>query len=220
MRLLLVEDDSLLGDGIRSWLTQEGYAVDWLTDGRSAEQALKTMGYELVILDLGLPQLSGMQLLKDARARGDDVPVLILTARDTVADRVSGLDSGADDYLVKPFALDELLARVRALHRRSHERSAPLIEHGEILLDPAEHSVTRAGVPVDVSGREFSVLQTMLENRGRVLSRARIEESLYAWGEEVKSNAVEVHIHHLRRKLGASLIRTIRGVGYIVDKNR
>jgi len=220
MRLLLVEDDSLLGDGIRSWLTQEGYAVDWFTDGRSAERALKTIDYELVILDLGLPQLSGMQLLKDARARGEDVPVLILTARDTVADRVSGLDGGADDYLVKPFALDELLARVRALHRRSHERSAPLIEHGDIVLDPAEHSVTRAGVPVAVSGREFSVLQTMLENQGRVLSRARIEESLYAWGEEVKSNAVEVHVHHLRRKLGPSLIRTIRGVGYIVDKNR
>ncbi|MFQ5755005.1 MAG: response regulator [Acidiferrobacterales bacterium] len=220
MRLLLVEDDSILGDGIRSGLTQEGYAVDWLSDGRSAEQALQTIDYELVILDLGLPQISGIQLLKDARARGDDVPVLILTARDTVADRVLGLDSGADDYLVKPFALDELLARVRALHGRSRERSAPLIEYGEIVLDPAAHRITRAGVPVTISGREFAVLQTLLENQGRVLSRARIEESLYPWGDEVESNAVEVHIHHLRKKLGPSLIRTIRGVGYIVDKNR
>ena len=220
MRLLLVEDDGLLGDGIRSGLTQEGYAVDWLSDGRSAEQALQTINYELVILDLGLPQISGIQLLKDARARGDDVPVLILTARDTVADRVLGLDSGADDYLVKPFALDELLARVRALHRRSHERSAPLVECGEIVLDPVARWITRAGVPVAISGREFAVLQTLLENQGRVLSRGRIEESLYPWGDEVESNAVEVHIHHLRKKLGPSLIRTIRGVGYVVDKNR
>jgi DNA-binding response OmpR family regulator len=146
--------------------------------------------------------------------------VLILTARDTVADRVLGLDSGADDYLVKPFALDELLARVRALHRRSHERSTPLVECGEIVLDPVARWITRAGVPVAISGREFAVLQTLLENRGRVLSRDRIEESLYPWGDEVESNAVEVHIHHLRKKLGPSLIRTIRGVGYVIDKNR
>lgn len=218
MRLLLVEDDAILGDGIRAGLRQEGHAVDWVTDGYLAEQALRTEPYDLVILDLGLPRKPGLDILKALRAQGSDLPVLILTARDTVADRVAGLDGGADDYLVKPFALDELNARVRALHRRSKERGSPLIRHGEIIVDPAARTVTCDGVPIDLSTREFAVLQMLLENAGRVLSRARIEQSLYAWGAEVESNAVEVHIHHLRRKLGSSLIRTIRGVGYVVDK--
>ncbi len=218
MRLLLAEDDAILGDGIRAGLRQEGHAVDWVTDGYLAEQALRTEPYDLLILDLGLPRKPGLDILKELRAQGSELPVLILTARDMVADRVAGLDGGADDYLVKPFALDELSARVRALHRRSKERGSPLIRHGEIVVDPAARTVTRDGVPIDLSTREFAVLQMLLENAGRVLSRARIEQSLYAWGAEVESNAVEVHIHHLRRKLGSSLIRTIRGVGYVVDK--
>jgi DNA-binding response OmpR family regulator len=218
MRLLLVEDDPLIGDGVRAGLAQEGYAVDWLKDGRAAEQALQTEDYDLMILDLGLPKTSGLEVLKRLRSREVELPVLILTARDTVADRVTGLDCGADDYLVKPFSLDELSARLRALHRRRKERSSPLIKLGTVVLDPASHQVTRDGVPVNVSAREFAVLQMLLENAGKVLSRSRIEENLYAWNEEIESNAVEVHIHHLRKKLGASLIHTIRGVGYVVYK--
>ena len=201
MRLLLVEDDSILGDGIRTGLAQEGYAVDWVTDGYLASHALQSEHYDLLLLDLGLPRMSGLDVLKELRARGDNLPVLILTARDTVHDRVIGLDCGGDDYLIKPFALDELCARVRALLRRASERGTPMIHHG-------------------LSAREFALLQTLLENVGRVLSRARIEQSLYAWGEEIESNAVEVHIHHLRKKLGSSLIRTIRGVGYVIDKEQ
>jgi DNA-binding response OmpR family regulator len=220
MRLLLVEDDGILGDGIRAGLSQEGYAVDWVTDGYLAGHALQSEQYDLVVLDLGLPRRSGLEVLRDLRAKGSNIPVLILTARDTVADRVTGLDSGADDYLVKPFALNELCARVRALHRRTNERGTPLIRHGAITLDPAARKVTHEGKPVDLSVREFALLQTLLSTTGRVLSRARIEQSLYAWGEEIESNAVEVHIHHLRKKLGASLIRTIRGVGYVIDKDQ
>jgi two-component system response regulator QseB len=220
MRLLLVEDDSILGDGIRTGLAQEGYAVDWVTDGYLAGHALQSEHYDLLLLDLGLPRRSGLDVLKELRVRGDKLPVLILTARDTVHDRVVGLDSGGDDYLVKPFALDELCARVRALLRRASERGTPMIHHGLITLDPAARKVSRDGVTVELSAREFALLQTLLENVGRVLSRARIEQSLYAWGEEIESNAVEVHIHHLRKKLGSSLIRTIRGVGYVIDKEQ
>ena len=220
MRLLLVEDDSILGDGIRTGLAQEGYAVDWVTDGYLAGHALQSEHYDLLLLDLGLPRRSGLDVLKELRVRGDKLPVLILTARDTVHDRVVGLDSGGDDYLVKPFALDELCARVRALLRRASERGTPMIHHGPVTLDPAARKVSRDGVTVELSAREFALLQTLLENVGRVLSRARIEQSLYAWGEEIESNAVEVHIHHLRKKLGSSLIRTIRGVGYVIDKEQ
>jgi two-component system response regulator QseB len=220
MRLLLVEDDSILGDGIRTGLAQEGYAVDWVTDGYLAGHALQSEHYDLLLLDLGLPRRSGLDVLKELRIRGDNLPVLILTARDTVHDRVVGLDSGGDDYLIKPFALDELCARVRALLRRASERGTPMIHHGAITLDPAARKVSRDGVTVELSAREFALLQTFLENVGRVLSRARIEQSLYAWGEEIESNAVEVHIHHLRKKLGSSLIRTIRGVGYVIDKEQ
>ena len=218
MRLLLAEDDRLLGDGICVTLNEAGYATDWVTDGLAAEAALQTESYALLILDLGLPKLSGIGVLKGVRQRGQDIPVLILTARDTVTDRVQGLDCGADDYLVKPFDMDELNARLRALLRRSGGRSNPVIEHGDIIMDPAAHVVTHAGNVVDISPREFAVLRMLLENRSKVMSRARLEEGLYSWGDEVESNAVEVYVHHLRRKLGAPLIRTIRGVGYTIDK--
>ncbi len=217
MRLLLVEDDALLGDGIRAGLTQEGYTVDWLRDGEAADNALKSEHFDLMVLDLGLPRRSGPEVLKALRGRGSALPVLILTARDTVADRVAGLDAGADDYLIKPFALDELTARLRALLRRQSGRAVNTIGHGAIVLDPAAHAVSRDGKPVELSPREFAVLQLLLEQRGKVLSKARLEESLYAWGDEVESNAIEVYVHHLRKKLGAELIRTIRGVGYVID---
>lgn len=217
MRLLLVEDDTLLGDGIRAGLTQEGYTVDWLRDGEAADNALKSEHFDLMVLDLGLPRRSGPEVLKALRGRGSALPVLILTARDTVADRVAGLDAGADDYLIKPFALDELTARLRALLRRQSGRAVNTIAHGDIVLDPAAHAVSQEGKPVELSPREFAVLQLLLEQRGKVLSKARLEESLYAWGEEVESNAIEVYVHHLRKKLGADLIRTIRGVGYVID---
>lgn len=218
MRLLLVEDDKSLGEGIQAGLKQNNYAVDWVQDGDAADHALRTGEYELVVLDLGLPKRSGLDVLKHFRARGATTPVLILTARDTVDDRVRGLDMGADDYLIKPFDLDELAARIRALTRRHSGRSTPVITHGNLTVDPASHTVTKDGTVVDISPREFNVLQAMLENAGRVVSRARLEESLYSWNEEIESNAIEVHIHHLRKKLGNELIRTIRGVGYIVDK--
>jgi DNA-binding response OmpR family regulator len=218
MRLLLVEDDTLLGDGIRVGLRQAGYTVDWCKDGRAAQRALDSETYALMVLDLGLPQLSGLDLLKWLRQKGAGLPVLILTARDTVADRVKGLDSGADDYLIKPFDLEELTARIRALLRRHGGRVAPLIAHGNLTLDPAAHVVTLDNQTVDLAPREFAILQALLESAGRVLSREQLEQSLYGWGEEVGSNAVEVHIHHLRRKLGAGLIRTLRGVGYMIEK--
>jgi len=223
MRLLLVEDDKLLGDGIQAGLQQAGYAVDWMKDGESAEAALRTEEYELMILDLGLPDRSGLEILgrlrkREFAAQDNELPVLILTARDTVTDRVTGLDAGADDYMIKPFDLDELTARIRALIRRHHGRATPVIEHGGLILDPAAHTVSLDGQPVKLSQREFAILQLLLESRGRVLSRTQLEEGLYAWGEEVESNAVEVYIHHLRKKLGAGLIRTLRGVGYIIDK--
>jgi DNA-binding response OmpR family regulator len=218
MRLLLVEDDPLIGDGIQVGLGQAGLTVDWVRDGEQAGVALQTTAYELVILDLGLPRLSGLDLLHLLRAAHNDVPVLILTARDTVSDRVAGLDAGADDYLVKPFELAELNARVRALLRRAHGRTAPRITHGDITVDPEVRSVTRGGQLVELSPREYALLVELLEHRGIALSRERLEEGLYGWNEEVGSNAVEVHIHHLRRKLGEGLIKTIRGVGYVIAK--
>lgn len=218
MRLLLAEDDRILGDGICVTLTEAGYATDWVTDGEMAESALKTEDYALLILDIGLPKKTGYEVLKEMRNQGNDLPVLILTARDTVADRVEGLDHGADDYLVKPFDMDELNARLRALLRRSGGRSNPTISHGDITLDPASHTVTRNDRLVDISPREFAVLRLLMDNKGKVLSRARLEEGLYSWGDEVESNAVEVYIHHLRKKLGSGLIRTLRGVGYTIDK--
>lgn len=218
MRLLLVEDDSLLGDGIRAGLAQAGFIVDWVKDGLAARLALQAEPYALIVLDLGLPRLPGTELLKWLRGTGNDTPVLILTARDSVADRVGGLDTGADDYLVKPFDLDELAARIRALLRRAGGRAAPLIVHGGLEIDPASRQVTLEGRPVALSAREYAILLVLLESPGRALSREQLEQSLYGWGDEVESNAVEVHIHHLRKKLGAELIRTLRGVGYLVDK--
>jgi len=218
MRILLVEDDKLLGDGIQVGLTQAGFAVDWVQDGAAGEAALKTEPYAALVLDLGLPKLSGMELLRRLRAVGNPLPVLILTARDAIADRVKGLDSGADDYVVKPFDLDELAARLRALTRRQRGEAAPLLRVGELELDPSSHRVRFRGQGVEVSAREFALLQELMLNAGRVLSREQLEQRLYAWGEEVESNAIEVHIHHLRRKLAPELIRTVRGVGYLLPK--
>ncbi len=220
MRILLVEDDELLGDGLRTGLVQYGYAVDWLKDGISADQALKTESFELVVLDLGLPKMSGIQVLQNLRARGLTMPVLILTARESVEDRVKGLDSGADDYLTKPFDLDELCARLRALQRRFSARAEPLLVHENICLDPASHTVTFNNESINVSRREFALLQKLLENAGRVLSREHLTQSLYGWGEDVDSNALEVHIHNLRKKFGQNFIRTIRGIGYMIDKSK
>ncbi|KXB30664.1 two-component system response regulator [Dechloromonas denitrificans] len=218
MRILLVEDDPQLGDGLTVGLRQAGFAVDWVKDGHAADHALHAESFDLVVLDLGLPRLSGMDVLSRARQRGQAMPILILTARDATGDKVSGLDAGADDYLVKPIDLDELTARIRALARRSAGRAAPLLIHGELALDPAAHVVTLAGQPVELSSREFSLLQMLLENTGRVLSRTQLEQSLYGWRDEPDSNALEVHIHHLRKKLGSDLIRTLRGVGYTIAK--
>jgi two-component system response regulator QseB len=218
MRLLLIEDDPMIGDSVRHGLRQDEFTVDWVQDGEAAQLALRTTEYALVLLDLGLPKKSGLEVLTTLRHTGNPVPVLILTARDAVIDRVRGLDSGADDYLVKPFALEELAARIRALLRRQNGRADPLITHGDLTLNPATHQVTWRGEDIALSGREFVVLQALLERPGAVLSRAQLEERLYGWDEEVASNAIEVHIHHLRRKLGPELIRNVRGVGYMVPK--
>lgn len=217
MRILLIEDDTLLGDGIKAGLAQRGYAVDWLQNAESAELALKTEEYSLLILDLSLPGKDGLQFLQELRRQGNDLPVLILTARDTLGDKIKGLDAGADDYLIKPFALDELSARLRALQRRRAGRANPVIRHGSLCLDPAAHSLTLDGQAITLSSREFAILQSLLENAGKVLSRRRLEDSLYGWDDLIESNAVEVHIHHLRKKLGKDFIRTVRGVGYLVN---
>jgi two-component system response regulator QseB len=218
MRILLIEDDLILGDGIQVGLKQENYAVDWVTDGEAGEHALLVESYDALILDLNLPKKNGLTVLKNIRTRGNTLPVLILTARDTVPDKVIGLDTGADDYLVKPFDLYELTARLRAILRRHSGRATSPLEYGNLLLDPAAHVLTQNGQPVALSQREFVVLQTLLENVGKALSRTRLEESLYGWDDLVESNAVEVHIHHLRRKLGKDLIRTVRGVGYLLPE--
>jgi len=218
VRLLLVEDDIVLGDGLQAGLMQQGYAVDWMANGTTAYQALRSHQYEIVVMDLGLPGKSGLEILKSMRKRKDHTPVLILTARDMVYDRITGLDSGADDYVTKPFDLNEICARLRALERRFHGRSEPLIEHQDVVLDPAANTLTYQGQPVQLTGREYNLLKFLMENRGRVVSRSQIEETLYTWNEEVESNAVEVHIHHLRQKLYPELIRTVRSVGYVIDQ--
>jgi DNA-binding response OmpR family regulator len=218
MRLLLVEDDPQLGDGLAVGLRQRGYVVDWVRDGVAADLALQNDDYAVLVLDLGLPRLTGMEVLKRLRQRGQQIPALLLTARDATDDKIEGLDSGADDYLVKPVPLDELAARVRALVRRASGRREPTLQHGELTLDPAARSLTRGGASVNVSAMEFSLLQTLLENRGRVLTRAQLESAIYGWDEEPGSNALEVHIHNLRRKLGSELIKTLRGVGYTVPR--
>ena len=216
MRLLLVEDDRMLGAGVERGLRRAGYAVDWVQDGEAAESALATEPYDVVLLDLGLPRKGGLEVLRSLRRRGARVPVLVLTAQDAVTDRVAGLDAGADDYLVKPFDLEELAARIRALQRRSSGRATPLLEHGRLVLDPGAHEVRLDGATVALSAREFALLHALLERPGRPLSRAQLEERLYGWGEQVESNAVEVHVHALRRKLGPAWIKTLRGVGYMI----
>jgi DNA-binding response OmpR family regulator len=218
MRILLVEDDTLLGDGIRAGLAQADFAVDWVQDGVLGDTALQTETYAAVVLDLGLPRLSGLDLLRGVRARGDATPVLILTARDAVGDRVKGLDSGADDYLIKPFDLNELAARLRSLIRRSLGNATPVLRLHGMLLDPAQHRIEYHGEPVELTARQFALLQELMLNAGRVLSREQLEQRLYPWGEELESNAIEVHVHHLRRKLAPELIRTVRGVGYLMPK--
>lgn len=218
MRVILVEDDSLLGEGIVTGLKQQNYNVEWLQQGRPALELLKYESFDVMVLDLGLPDISGIELLKGLRKQGSLLPVLILTAMDSVEDRIAGLDAGADDYLTKPFDLDELYARIRALIRRVGGRANPVVNYQNIQLDPAAHSVTKDGRLVDLSRREYDVLLELFENLGRVLSRTRLEEGLYSIDEDMASNAIEVHIHHLRKKLGSKLIRTIRGVGYTIDK--
>ena len=214
MRILLVEDDPMIGESVVSGLAGEGHAVDWVRDGVAAETAIATTPYGLVLLDLGLPRRDGLEVLRGLRARKLDLPVLVMTARDTVRDRVAGLDAGADDYLVKPFDLDELSARVRALTRRAAGRAEPLVERGPLVLNPATHAVHWHGAPVEVSGREFALLTALADRPGSVVSRAQLEEKLYGWNESIGSNAVEVHIHNLRRKLGDEAIHTVRGLGY------
>jgi two-component system response regulator QseB len=218
VRVLLVEDDAMIGESVAAGLRLAGHAVDWVHDGRAAEAALAAPGHELVLLDLGLPRKGGLDVLKGLRAGGADLPVLIITARDAVADRIAGLDAGADDYIVKPFDLDELAARIRAVARRRAGRAAPVIEYGTLRFDPATRQVSVGGTVAALSARELAVLEALLERPGAVLSRAQLEERLYGWREEIESNTVEVHIHALRRKLGAELIRTLRGVGYMLVK--
>lgn len=220
MRVLLVEDDELLGDGVYHGLRQHGHVVDWVKDGKTAEHALKIDEFDAVILDLGLPKQSGLDMLKHVRQKGILTPVLILTARETIDDRIAGLDSGADDYMTKPFDLEELTARLRALQRRSKSRAAPLIEHSGIIINPASHTIEKDGEPIHMSRREFALIQRLMENAGRVLSREYLSQTLYGWDEEVDSNALEVHIHKLRKKLGNDFIRTIRGIGYMIDKDK
>jgi two-component system response regulator QseB len=206
----------MIGEAVRAGLRRQGFVIDWVQDGVAAEQALLAEAYDACLLDLGLPRKSGLDVLRRLRERGSMLPVVVLTARDAITDRVDGLDAGADDYVVKPFDLAELAARVRAVTRRKGGRAQAIIEHGDVTLDPATREVRRNGDPVALSPREFALLQALLEHPGRILSRAQLEERLYGWGEEIESNVVEVHVHTLRRKLGANFIRNVRGVGYRV----
>jgi two-component system OmpR family response regulator/two-component system response regulator QseB len=219
MHVLLVEDDRMIGDSVRAALRQDGHAVDWLRDGNAAETALATEEFDVVLLDLGLPGKDGLDVLRVLRARRKNTPVIVLTARDALQDRVAGLDAGADDYLVKPFELEELAARMRAVVRRRTGQAEPVIEVGDIRLDPSSRQVTKAGVAVELSAREYAVLEALMLRPGAILSRAQLEDRLYGWGDAVESNAVLVYIHQLRRKLGAEAIRNVRGVGYYVGRS-
>ena len=218
MRLLLVEDDRMIGESVQKGLRQDGFSVDWVQDGASAELALETERYDCVLLDLGLPKKDGLDVLRGMRAKRDAAPVVVITARDAVPDRIKGLDTGADDYLVKPFDLDELAARVRAVVRRREGRAEPVMEHLGLVLRPATHEASFRNEPLSLSAREFAVLEALISRPGAILSRAQLEERIYGWGEEVESNAVEVFVHSLRKKLGAEFIRTVRGAGYMVPK--
>jgi two-component system response regulator QseB len=218
VRLLLVEDDAMIGKSLQQGLTQDGYAVDWVRDGQAARLSLQNDGYALVLLDLSLPRLSGRELLLQLRERRNPIPVLIITAQDTIADRVEGLDAGADDYLVKPFSFEELTARIRALLRRRTGVAEPILRQGNLSLNPSTHEVRLEEAPVHLSAREFALLEALLRRPGVPLSRSQLENSIYGWGQEVESNAIEVHIHSLRRKLGADRIENVRGVGYRIPK--
>jgi len=219
MRILLAEDDPLLGDGLKAGLGQRGFQVDWVRDGEAAERELRARNHEAAVLDLGLPRKDGLDVLAHVRRAGVATPLLVLTARDTVPDRVRGLDSGADDYVLKPVDVDELAARLRALVRRAHGRPEERLEAHGVVLDPAARAVRKDGAEVTLQAREFDLLHALMLNAGRVLSREQLERHLYRWGQEVESNAVEVHVHNLRRKLGAELVRTVRGIGYILPRD-
>ena len=214
MRMLVVEDDVMIGRAVMTGLKSAGFAVDWVRDGCEAELAIANGTYDMAVLDLGLPRRGGLDILKGLRRAQVELPVLIITARDAVADRIAGLDAGADDYLVKPFDLDELLARARAVIRRRAGRACPEIRHGALTVDPVKRIVTFRGSAVNLSAREFAVLEALLQQPGAVVSREKLEDAVYGWGQEVESNSVEVHLHHLRRKLDPGLIRNVRGVGY------
>ncbi|SAI30189.1 transcriptional regulatory protein [Bordetella ansorpii] len=218
MRILLVEDDAMIGESVLDCLRADGYAVDWERDGRAAATALRATGYDLILLDLGLPQQDGLSVLRELRARRDRTPVLVATARDAVSDRIAGLDAGADDYVVKPYDPDELLARVRALLRRSQGRAEPVFEHRGVTVDPQTREASINGEPVALTAREWAVLQPLIARPGVIYSRAQLEEKLYSWQDEIASNAVEVYVHGLRKKLGHDFIQTVRGVGYVIPK--
>jgi len=218
MKILLAEDDNLLGEAIEASLAFEGMSVDWFKRGDAAEDALNLNDYDALILDIGLPGRNGLAVLKNIRARANAIPVLLLTALGAVTDRVSGLDSGADDYLVKPFDMDELLARLRALVRRSAGRIEPTIKYQDIIITPSEHRVEKAGVEVGLSRHEYLILCHLMENCGRIFSQQALTDYVYPWNEDVESNTIQVHIHHLRKKLGKTLIQTRRGIGYVIEK--
>lgn len=218
MELLLVEDDELLGDGIQSVLQRRGMGIDWVRDGLSAMNSLKGSHYDVLLLDLNIPWLSGQDVISRLRNNGNQIPVLVLTARSEVEDRVAALDEGADDYLVKPFDIDELCARIRALHRRHKGGEPQRYHHGELTLDPSSRTVMLRENEVALSNKEFDILRALMENMGRVMSRRKLNETIYCLDDEVESNAIEVHIHHLRKKLGEHPIRTVRGIGYVIEK--
>lgn len=217
MRILLVEDDEHLGRAVQTGLAQQGHAVDWVQDGVAAEHAARDGEYDGLLLDLGLPRQDGLTVLRKLRTAGFTAPILIITARDEIPDRINGLDSGADDFIVKPFDMNELGARLRSAHRRASGRAQAALVHGELSVDPAARQVTLNGEPVALTAREFTLLLHMLEHRGQVLSRSQLQESLYNWESEIESNTIEVHVHNLRRKLGRELIRTVHGQGYVID---
>jgi DNA-binding response OmpR family regulator len=218
INLLLVEDDEMLGDGIQTVLTRRGLSVDWVRDGLTAMQSLKSVRYDVLLLDLNIPWLSGLEVLARLRSEGNQIPVLVLTARSEVVDRVQALDGGADDYVVKPFDIEELCARIRALHRRHSGQGEEILRHGDLVLDPSAHTVTIQNNEVSLSVKEFDILQSLMENMGRVMSRRKLSEKVYCLDDDVESNTIEVHIHHLRKKLGEHPIRTVRGVGYVIEK--
>ena len=218
MRILLAEDDSLLGEAIEDGLNYKGHQVDWFKDGQTAYLATTTEDYECIILDIGLPRRSGLEVLDLLRSDGNETPVLILTAMDAIADRVKGLDKGADDYLTKPFDMDELAARLRALSRRSKGRSQPTITHHDIVIFPDAFKVERNGHKIDLSRREYTLFLKLVENAGRLYSQHELEEALYSWEGDIESNTIQVHIHNIRKKIDKNIIRTVRGLGYVVDK--